>query len=454
MLHGCAVRAPGGMTTSLRPARADRRAARQLGLSLDPVLLAPARREAIMFASGSNLPGEIRGLAALELPIGVAVQELNDEAVAALTQLAGRDLPVFADSGAFSEVDRTDVTRVAKPITDAEWRRRLGVMQHLADHLGAQLTVVAPDQIANQTVTLERLARYAPEVRRLHAAGAVVLVVLQSGPGAPLDRLAFFDAVTETLGFRPVPAFPMKKNAMTPVEAVAAMDALLGRDVTRVHLLGFGLENPKAAQLFPALAARGVTVSCDSCIIAAHAGRANGANGGPRALTAAADAFDALVTEAQWNDVVLATEGEDDLGLFYTDEIVMAASDWMSPAARRRIVGDAFFPPAKAGGTPALRSLFLADPTAALLSDLVPPDEAADGAPLFALPDGLDDDERVTLAEYGYLHHALDAEWQRYCREVTVAHRKSRGVQQVFADHPARRRHLAAPTGIRPRRAA
>ncbi len=95
------------------------------------------------YVSGSNSAAEIRGFANLGQPIGVAVDQLTPAGIQELKSLANRNVPVFVDSGAFGEFGGTE-------ITDDEWQHRLGVYDELAQELGPQLTVVAPDKGGKQ----------------------------------------------------------------------------------------------------------------------------------------------------------------------------------------------------------------------------------------------------------------------------------------------------------------
>jgi hypothetical protein len=46
----------------------------------------PLPRDVIVFHSGSNRVGEIRGFAQLRIPVGVAVNQLNEEAICLLVR--------------------------------------------------------------------------------------------------------------------------------------------------------------------------------------------------------------------------------------------------------------------------------------------------------------------------------------------------------------------------------
>ncbi len=87
-----------------------------------------------VFASGANEAREIRGFALAGVSIGVSVSLVREEAICELLRSSGR---VFADSGAFSEVQfgPKGVTIVA-PITHVEWQRRLGIYNGAVANLG------------------------------------------------------------------------------------------------------------------------------------------------------------------------------------------------------------------------------------------------------------------------------------------------------------------------------
>lgn len=243
---------------------------------------------AAVFASGSNRVGEIRGMAAARMDIGVAAPHVSAKSERELLKLAGTDVQVFVDSGAFSEV-KWNAERlcmdVVKPITDAEWRDRLALYKRLADGLGEQVWLVAPDQVGSQEVTLERLARYRAELAELADTGCVIMVVAQKGA---MTQAAFYAAALEAAGLtgreNVVPALPCKKAATTAAEVEAFV-----REVqpAHVHLLGKGPTARDVARYLAVFAADGIetSVSLDSCWITANVGR----KGKVRRYTAAQD---------------------------------------------------------------------------------------------------------------------------------------------------------------------
>lgn len=245
---------------------------------------AAASRPVVYFASGSNRPADIRGFGAIGHAIGVAAPEVSPAAEA---ELVRSTVPVFVDSGAFSEVEFTAAgVVVVAPISDAEWRSRLALYKRLAVRMGARVHLVAPDRIGNQEETLARLARYAPELRELRALGARLLVPIQKGTKT---QAAFVQDAIGVLGFDDfVHAIPSKKRATTLAELAAYVSEVRP---SAVHLLGLGIRNSNAPAALAILA--GVaSVSLDSNMIAANVGR-----GGrkPRPLTAARDAASALI---------------------------------------------------------------------------------------------------------------------------------------------------------------
>ena len=222
------------------------------------------------FMSGSNRPGEIAALGKVGADVGVAAPELSPAAVEELIKLAGSDVLVFIDSGAFSEVKFTDAgVEVVKPITHADWVERLDLYKRLARELGSQLFCVAPDMVGNQTNTLQRLRRYRDDIVELHELGARVMVPVQKGAISQVD---FAAAIDDILGFTTwVPALPCKKAATTADEVAAFVR---DRQPRHVHLLGLGITNREVNDyIAPFAISRSTTVSLDSCWIAANVGR-------------------------------------------------------------------------------------------------------------------------------------------------------------------------------------
>lgn len=250
--------------------------------------------DAVYFASGSNRPGQIRGFATVGQALGVVASEITEPAEDALHALAGTGLPVFVDSGAFSEVEfGKHGPRIVKPISHTDWQDVLDLYARLALTLGPQLWVVAPDMVGFQQETLERLDRYRAEIRSLISMRANVLVVSQRGalPQGVFDKVA--EKILDSSDY--VRALPCNKNATTiPEVAAFARD----RRPARLHLLGMGLRSERAPQaaLAVAEASPETLLSLDSCLIKESVGHHNGRGshpaerrGGPRVLTAAKD---------------------------------------------------------------------------------------------------------------------------------------------------------------------
>ncbi len=106
----------------------------------------------LMFASGVNEAREIRGFSLARIPIGFSAGHVREEAIA---ELHRSELPLFADSGAFSEVA---VTRqglsVVRPISHRDWLKRLSLYQCLAERHGCKLSPVVPDRVGTRTTPL------------------------------------------------------------------------------------------------------------------------------------------------------------------------------------------------------------------------------------------------------------------------------------------------------------
>jgi hypothetical protein len=240
----------------------------------------------IRFASGSNRPADIRGFAAIGRAIGVAFPEVSPESESALVALAGRGIPVFVDSGAFSEIEFGPAGPVVvAPITSTGWDARMAMYRRLGAALGSSCYVVAPDRIGDQAHTLALLTERAAELAEIAAMGAVVLVPIQKGS---MTQAAFHRAVSAVLPFAWTPALPSKKNATTVDELEAYVAEI---KPVSIHLLGLGEKNKNAARSLALIEQHspGCVVSLDANLIAASVGRTNGRGGGPRILTAARD---------------------------------------------------------------------------------------------------------------------------------------------------------------------
>lgn len=249
--------------------------------------------EPIYYASGTNKPGEVRGMARAGRNIGVEADAcLQRRCEAALLEV-GRAYPavrLFIDSGAFGEVGVVQGKIVVKkPITIPEWERRLALMERVGTVYGSRLLIMAPDRIGDQAETLRRLRwfRASGWLERFRRSGVEIAVVLQGGE---LDPVAFERAAAIALGWDGYTiAFPMRKGA-TPLPRV--VDFVRRRSPRRVHLLGIGPSarkegnKPSAAELRRFLfdAFPEVRWSWDSSLIRQSVGRKD-----PRAYTMAQD---------------------------------------------------------------------------------------------------------------------------------------------------------------------
>lgn len=266
------------------------------------------------FVSGSNHAGEIRGLAMSGSNVGVAAHELGPTGEAELKLYSGGMMKVFVDSGAFSEVEFPGgVPTVKKLITAAEWTKRLALYERLAESLRRQLYVVAPDMVAFQAETLERLRLYAPQLRAIKAHRANIIVPVQKGA---LSMAEFAAQAIEILGFDDVVwGVPMKKDAtsLEDLEAFASWLNARGEE-SRIHLLGLGTRSKRYAKALETVVAASpwTTVFSDSVRITAMVGRGvtrkDGTTSGPRKLTAATDvvkAWGGCSTASEWKAAAL-----------------------------------------------------------------------------------------------------------------------------------------------------
>lgn len=246
----------------------------------------------LYYCSGSNQVGEIRAWVDVGQPFGISTAikrkspargvywwALSEDTVAELVRVAGRGVPLFVDSGAFSEVDLSkSPPEVVLPISDSEWRKRLRLYLRLADAYGTFLSVVVPDLVGDQGATLDRMLRYSRWMQALRCRGVNLLVPVQPGP-LPPER--FFEAALVSLGMERgpsvVPSFPMVSGA-TPMESI---ERFLHFDKpARIHFMGLG----PLAKAGRASTALGIVrrlspetfVSMDSVAFAGHSGYTGG----------------------------------------------------------------------------------------------------------------------------------------------------------------------------------
>lgn len=298
---------------------------------------APGDVDGIYFASGSNCPGHIRGLAHVKQALGVAAPNVTAQSEQELYNLKGTGMPIFVDSGAFSEVEfnarhrcgkgkkkskkcaagqcigdgnlpRPDLPEgapyVVKPITEEDWQDILDLYGRLALVLGEQLYLVAPDKVGFQEDTLERLTRWREELLNLRTLGANIIVVAQRGPA--MSQAQFDEKAQEAIGFDDyVRALPCKKNA-TDGEGIRSF--VRARKPDHLHLLGLGLRSERAPEAAAIVQEENpeTLLSYDSCVIKESMGKTNGRDnhpqeekGGPRVLEQAKTLARALVEQGK-----------------------------------------------------------------------------------------------------------------------------------------------------------
>ncbi len=255
----------------------------------------PFEQEARHFSSGVNSPGEVRGISGW---VGIAADEIRTGLLEELEARAGGPTCLFVDSGAFSEVEFTVAGPVvAEEISHLDWLLRFATYKRMAAAFRTRCYLVAPDRVGDQSVTLERLERYAGRVRELaETYRANVIVPVQKGARSMAEfwracvdvlDLPLVDRVGDPM--RPIAGIPMKKDATTIGELrefAATMPA-----GSRFHLLGLGPTSKGYAAAVNAIrqACPEASITTDSNTIRRLVGRTNGVGKGPRALTKAQD---------------------------------------------------------------------------------------------------------------------------------------------------------------------
>jgi hypothetical protein len=348
-----------------------------------------------VFASGANEAREIRGFALAGVPVGVAVSRLREAAIQELLRSPSR---VFADSGAFSEVivNKEGSAHTIAAIADEEWLRRLAIYLRLATVLADRLSVVAPDRVADQTVTLERLTRYCSLLGDIAACGAEVLIPVQKGRLLPAE---FYAQAISTAGFEMVPALPMRKAATSFADVLSFVQTARPR---RLHFLGMGYERPRARRLVAILRAfhPDLQITMDS-------NRIRAVTGSCRKMTA----LEASLRHEQPNNLYAEVEAQalrlSEVHLDYTDSIAFP-SYWASRSQLAEL--------------------------AAVLGL-----ESGDEEEFIASPDeflqrpakGIED---VSFIELPHVSCALDRAWERYVSATIDVAVRTAAIRRMFAD--------------------
>jgi len=201
----------------------------------------------LSYTSGTNRLCDIRGAVAARVPIGVDISRLSASAEAVVRASSA---PIFLDSGAFSEVSiRDGLVSIRRSISDSQWHSRLDKYLRLTRQLCgkkkqptaySRVTIVAPDCVGNQELTLQRLVRFRDMVRQIHAAGADVIVPMQTGR---LNILDFYKKAKAVLNIEIVAGIPMNK---APMSMIAIQNLLRHVRPQRIHLLGMGPDNRRS----------------------------------------------------------------------------------------------------------------------------------------------------------------------------------------------------------------
>lgn len=278
----------------------------------------------LSYTSGTNRLCDIRGAVAAQVPIGVDISRLSASAEALIR---ASSVPMFLDSGAFSEVSvQGGLLSIARPISDTQWHSRLDKYLRLTRALCgkkkrakgySRVTIVAPDCVGNQELTLQRLLRFRDRVRQIHAAGADVIVPMQTGR---LNIIDFYKKAKSILNFEIVAGIPMNK---APMSVTAIQNLLRHMQPQRIHLLGMGPDNRRSVRVIQFIreVSRCILISMDANRIRAGVGE-------NRPITRA---------ERQYRDDVMSSwTGEVDLSDWGGDvhdftELLFQPSLWLSP---------------------------------------------------------------------------------------------------------------------------
>lgn len=189
-------------------------------------------RRATSFGAGACHPQEVFGFGSLGIPPALEADRIVDRdgeesaCAGAVRRLAGTGVPVFLGNGTFSEY----LTGI--PVDANEWRLRLDLFERLAQDLGRQLYVTAPDKINDQAETLARLQLFAFDMHLVALAGANVLLPMAGGD---LAHDEFQGIAQDILGTPVIPSFPMREGITQAQEVINFVQSNMP---PKIHLMG------------------------------------------------------------------------------------------------------------------------------------------------------------------------------------------------------------------------
>lgn len=295
------------------------------------MIIAAITAAILFFASGSSRACDLRGFAEINMAAGIALPQVSEETLAEIEgPYKASGLPLFVDSGAFSEVKFGPAgPYVVEPISHEMWLDKLAVYKRIAVALGERAYLVAPDKVAFPADTLARLRRYRGQLQELAATGAKLLIAMQG----PKDQLAAFcHQALEAAGLslsQVVVAFPCCKNATTAADLELFLNSV---QPAAIHLLGLG---PKAKALKEMTEvinelAPACKVSHDACYIRRHVGT----KPRPAALTAAKHAWEREAESMLWSEFEGGNMGE---ARGDWTELISEPGLWLTTAAKERV---------------------------------------------------------------------------------------------------------------------
>jgi hypothetical protein len=290
------------------------------------------------FGSGINDKGEVRGMLLSGRHLGITATTCTRPGMREELEIGRYGYTrLFVDSGAFGEMKiAKGAPTWPKPISDAAWQKRFKVYRWAAECYGSRAYLVAPDRVACQQTTIERLQRYALEVGSWAAMGANVIVCVQRGA---MPAGEFFQLALDVLGLRQecvIAGVPMEK-ARWSIDELRAFCETLPWFGARIHLLGLGPKSKrdkgqKLNRYWRAVEAiRSVRPNCkitsDSALSPSISGRTNGPGGGPRIYTALQDEArgKGLATSSERKAYAITKQGH---GLIDADRVRAEDAGW------------------------------------------------------------------------------------------------------------------------------
>lgn len=199
------------------------------------------------FPSALGAIAELEGFTNANQNLGVTLSRVSPDKISFISSTVARWLMVgprneyqllFADSGAFTEVDG-ETLEVINPIDYDTWRLILGSYIALANKWGNKLYPVAPDRLGDATYSHKLFDTHADLLKKIDKLNANMIIPIQ---GSPKTILSDFDKIVKMVKKHGIKnwilGFPATRKSPYKLEHLEELLSNRLFDLNGIHILG------------------------------------------------------------------------------------------------------------------------------------------------------------------------------------------------------------------------